>query len=314
MPDTPEKSQERSLVGTVAIVTGAGQGIGASEARGLARAGAHVVVNDVGRVADDPTAYSADRVVAEILAEGGSAEANHSDITTPEGGQELVDQAIAVNGALDTLVCNAGIVRDRTIVKMTAQEWDAVIKVHLHGHFHPIHVAAQHWRERARATGEPVRASIVTTSSEAGLFGNFGQPNYSAAKAGIIALTQVAARELASSGVTANSICPRARTPMTEGVVPGIEPVPGEVDDWDPEGIVPWIVFLAGPQAREISGEMFVVYGNTVRRMAPWAPVAEIKRDTHWDQESLAKAVLELGGGSSRMVLPEFLELRDRVL
>jgi NAD(P)-dependent dehydrogenase (short-subunit alcohol dehydrogenase family) len=301
-----------SLEGKVAVVTGAGQGIGRSEARALARAGAHVIVNDVGRMPDDPSTRTAYRVVEEISEVGGSAEPNYSDITSWEGGQELIDQSLGRTGVLDVLVCNAGIVRDRTLVKMSLEEWDAVIRVHLHGHFIPMHFAAAHWRERARITGAAVNASIITTSSEAGLWGNFGQPNYSAAKAGIIALTQVAARELASSGVTANSICPRARTPMTEGVVPGIEPVPGQVDEWDPEGIVPWVVFLAGPHARAVTGQVFAVFGNTVRRMEAWRPAVQVKRAEPWDEESLTAAVTELGGGSATMQIDDFLALRDR--
>jgi len=302
-----------TLSGKVAIVTGAGQGIGRAEARALARAGAHVVVNDVGRAADDPSVRTADRVAAEIRAEGGTAEANHSDITSWDGGRELVEQSLAHSGALDILVCNAGIVRDRTLSKMDLKQWDDVIRVHLHGHFVPMHFAAVHWRERAHATGAPVDATVIATSSEAGLWGTFGQANYSAAKAGIIALTQVAARELASYGVTANAICPRARTPMTEGVGLDMEAAPGEVDEWDPEGIVPWIVFLAGPGARRINGEVFVVHGNTVKRMESWRPLAQIRRDVHWDQESLGAAVTKLGAGDDAMRIDDFLALRDRL-
>ncbi len=262
------------LSGKIAVVTGAGQGLGRSEAIALAREGAHVVVNDVGRTADGTPA--AEAVVADIVAAGGSAEANVDDIATWAGAEALVAQAVAVNGHLDVLVCNAGILRDRTIVSLTEPEWDAVMAVHLKGHAGPLHFAAVHWRERFRATGDLVDAAVVTTSSEAGLYGNFGQANYSAAKAGIVALTQVAARELAQYGVAANAICPRARTAMTEGVVPDMDPADGEPDEWDPESVSALVAFLAGPHAAGINGQVFAVHGPTVSRLREWTPAHEI--------------------------------------
>ncbi|MER7282726.1 SDR family NAD(P)-dependent oxidoreductase [Dactylosporangium sp. NPDC000244] len=258
----------------VAVVTGAGQGIGRAEARALARAGAHVVVNDVGKTPDGRPV--ADDAVEEIRAAGGSAEPNTDDISTWDGAERLISQAVNVNGKLDALVCNAGIIRDRTIVNISEAEWDAVMAVHLKGHAGPLHFAAVHWKALHQESGKPVDATVVTTSSEAGLYGNFGQVNYSAAKAGIVALTQVAARELARYGVRANSICPRARTGMTEGVVEGMEPAEGSVDEWDPESVAALTTFLGSEYSRGITGQVFVVHGPTVSRMREWTPADEI--------------------------------------
>ncbi|MEW2521648.1 SDR family NAD(P)-dependent oxidoreductase [Actinacidiphila alni] len=262
------------LKGKVAVVTGAGQGIGRAEARALARAGAHVVVNDVGRAPDGRPA--AEDAVEEIREAGGSAEPNGDDISTWDGAERLIGQAVAVAGRLDLLVCNAGIIRDRTLVNLTEAEWDAVMAVHLKGHAGPLHFAAAHWKELSARTGEPVDAAVVTTSSEAGLYGNFGQANYSAAKAGIVALTQVAARELGRYGVRANAICPRARTGMTEGVVEGMDPAEGAADEWDPESVAALTAFLGTAYSRGISGQVFVVHGPTVSRMREWTPADEI--------------------------------------
>jgi NAD(P)-dependent dehydrogenase (short-subunit alcohol dehydrogenase family) len=263
----------KMLQGKVGVVTGAGQGLGRAEAMALAARGCHVVVNDVGGPAGRPTAAA---VVDEIAAAGGSAEASSDDISSWAGAERLVERAVAVAGHLDVLVCNAGILRDRTIVNLTEDEWDAVIRVHLKGHAAPLHFAAAHWRARHQETGEPVDAVVVTTSSEAGLYGNFGQANYSAAKAGIVALTQVAARELARFGVVANAICPRARTAMTEGVVPDMEPADGAPDEWDPLSVAALVEFLASPHAHGITGQVFAVHGPTVSRLREWTPAGEI--------------------------------------
>jgi 3-oxoacyl-[acyl-carrier protein] reductase len=283
------------LAGRTAVVTGAGAGIGRSEALALARAGAHVVVNDVG---DGAGPRPAENVAREIRAAGGSAEANFDDVSDWEGAQRLIAQGIDHDGELDILVCNAGIVRDRTLVNMSAEEWDAVIQVHLGGHFGPMHFAGAHWRARSKAAGAPVYGRIIATSSEAGLFGHDGQINYSAAKAGIAAMAVVAGRELDRYGVTANAICPRARTAMTAGVVPGMEAKPaGEVDNWDPEAIPPFVTYLAGSAAADINGQVFVVYGATVKRMQMWSPTAEIVSDQPWTDDELARRVPELGKG-----------------
>jgi NAD(P)-dependent dehydrogenase (short-subunit alcohol dehydrogenase family) len=291
----------QELSGKVAVVTGAGQGLGRSETLALAREGAHVVVNDVGRTPAGTPA--AEAVVAEIEAAGGSAEANSDDISTWAGAEALVAQAVAVAGHLDVLVCNAGILRDRTIVNLTEPEWDAVMAVHRKGHAGPIHFAAVHWRDRFRASGGPVDGVVVTTSSEAGLYGNFGQANYSAAKAGIVALTQVAARELGQYGVAANSICPRARTAMTEGVVPDMDPADGEADEWDPESVAAMVAFLAGPDAAGISGQVFAVHGPTVSRLREWTPVDEITGRTAVRLDDIVLRRAELGSAEDCTVV-----------
>ncbi len=200
------------LEGRVAIVTGAGRGIGHGEAIDLARAGASVVVNDFD---PEPEGSRGDRpaqeVVDEIVAAGGTACANYDDVASWKGAEDLIAQAVETYGRLDILVNNAGIVRDRMSFNLTEQDWDSVIDVHLKGHFAPSHFAARHWRALAKA-GETTSGRIINTSSEAGLFGNPGQANYSAAKAGIAAMTGVLARELEGYGVTVNAIAPRART------------------------------------------------------------------------------------------------------
>jgi NAD(P)-dependent dehydrogenase (short-subunit alcohol dehydrogenase family) len=307
-----EKKKDKvmdELKGKVAIVTGAGQGIGRSEARALAQAGAHVIVNDVGRTpAGRPVAEDA---VDEIRSAGGIAEANTDDISTWQGAERLIDQAVKVNGKLDVLVCNAGIIRDRTIVNITEAEWDAVMDVHLKGHAGPLHFAAVHWKALHQESGQPVDATVVTTSSEAGLYGNFGQVNYSAAKAGIVALTQVAARELARYGVRANSICPRARTGMTEGVVEGMDPTEGSVDEWDPESVAALTTFLGSEHSRGITGQVFVVHGPTVSRMREWMPADEITGGKALRLEDII-ANRDLLGSAEDTVIVDFWEANAR--
>ncbi len=201
----------------VIIVTGAGRGIGRSHAELMAQEGASVVVNDLGGEWDgtgaDPRAAS--EVVEEITAAGGTAVANFDSVSSWDGAQRMINQAVETYGRLDGLVCNAGFVRDRTVFNMTESEWDDVVRVHMKGHFVPTRWATAYWRERFKETGQPVNGRIVYTASEAGLFGNAGQPNYSAAKAGIASLGIVVAREMKRYGVTCNTINPRARTRMT---------------------------------------------------------------------------------------------------
>jgi 3-oxoacyl-[acyl-carrier protein] reductase len=290
--------------GKVAVVTGAGQGLGRAEALALAAEGCHVVVNDVG----EPAAAA---VVDEITAAGGSAEACAADISSWTGAERVVQQAVAVAGHLDVLVCNAGILRDRTIVNLTEDEWDAVVNVHLKGHAAPLHFAAAHWRTRHQESGEPVDAVVVTTSSEAGLYGNFGQANYSAAKAGIVALTQVAARELARLGVAANVICPRARTAMTEGVVPDMDPAAGAADEWDPESVAAMVAFLASPHARGITGQVFAVHGPTVSRLREWTPANEITAPHSLRLADIVEQRAKLGSAED-CVLVDFAEALAR--
>ena len=279
-----------TLNGKVAAVTGAGQGIGREEAKALADEGATVIVNDFGRTPDGES--HADAVVAEIRAAGGTALAHYDDISNWAGGEslmELADQA----GGLDILVCNAGIVRDRMLHKMSEDEWDAVIRVHLRGHFVPTRLAAARWRDQSKATGEQVHGRIIYTTSEAGLYGHIGQANYAAAKAGITGLCFTAAQELDRFGVTCNVISPRGRTPMTEATFGDFQPPEG-FDEWDPSNVAPFVTFLAGPAAGKISGQVFIVFGGTVIRTSAWQKTFEISVDHRWTVDELLEQMPKL--------------------
>ncbi|WP_371652428.1 MULTISPECIES: 3-oxoacyl-ACP reductase [unclassified Streptomyces] len=257
------------LEGLSAIVTGAGRGLGRAEALELARLGASVVVNDFGQPGRDgsgeASAGPAEEVAAEIRAAGGAAVAHTGDVADHQQARELVGLAVATYGKLDVLVNNAGILRDRMIFSMTESEWDAVIHVHLKGHFNTTHFAAAHWRRRSKEAGGPVYGRIVNTSSEAFLAGSAGQPNYAAAKGGIVGLTTSTALALAKYGVTANAICPRARTRMTEDVFAGFEePGAGQLDPLAPEHVAPLVGYLASPAAARVNGQLMVVHGGMV--------------------------------------------------
>ncbi|MEU3988714.1 3-oxoacyl-ACP reductase [Streptomyces platensis] len=257
------------LEGLTAIVTGAGRGLGRAEALELARLGAHVVVNDYGQPGRDGSGEAssapAEDVVAEIRAAGGTAVAHLGDVADHAQARALVRLAVETYGQLDILVNNAGILRDRMVFSMTEDEWDAVIRVHLKGHFNTTHFAAVHWRERAKAAGGPVHGRIVNTSSEAFLAGSAGQPNYAAAKGGIVGLTTSTALALGKYGVTANAICPRARTRMTEDVFAGFqEPKDGALDPLAPEHVAPLVGYLASPAAARVNGQLLVVHGGMV--------------------------------------------------
>ncbi|QEV17847.1 3-oxoacyl-ACP reductase [Streptomyces alboniger] len=257
------------LEGRSAIVTGAGRGLGRAEALELARLGASVVVNDFGQPGRDgsgeASAAPAEEVAAEIRAAGGQAIAHTGDVADHERARALVRLAIDTYGKLDILVNNAGILRDRMIFSMSESEWDSVIHVHLKGHFNTTHFAAAHWRERSKAAGGPVYGRIVNTSSEAFLAGSAGQPNYAAAKGGIVGLTTSTALALAKYGVTANAICPRARTRMTEDVFQGFqEPADGHLDPLAPEHVSPLVGYLASSAAANVNGQLLVVHGGMV--------------------------------------------------
>ncbi|KUJ67438.1 3-ketoacyl-ACP reductase, partial [Streptomyces albus subsp. albus] len=207
----------------------------------------------------------AEEVAAEIRASGGRAVAHLGDVSDHEQARELVALAIEAHGMLDILVNNAGILRDRMVFSMTEEEWDAVVRVHLKGHFNTTHFAAAHWRARSKETGGPVYRRIVNTSSEAFLAGSAGQPNYAAAKGGIVGLTTSTALALAKYGVTANAICPRARTRMTEDVFAGFqEPADGALDPLAPEHVSPLVGYLASPAASGVNGQLLVVHGGMV--------------------------------------------------
>src|SRR5438067_2865815 len=236
--------------GRAVIVTGAGRGIGREEALEFARQGALVVVNDVG-VARDGTgedATPAQSVVDEIKALGAEAVANYDDVSDFDGARRLVQTAIDSFGRLDVVVNNAGILRDRMLVNMSIDEWDAVVKVHLRGTFAMAHHAAVYWRERSKA-GDPVDARLINTSSSSGIYGNVGQTNYGAAKAGIAAFTVIAARELRRYGVTVNAISPTALTRMTEGLR---QLTPEEAAIRDPKWVSPTVVYLASQAAQDM--------------------------------------------------------------
>ncbi|MFJ8307908.1 MULTISPECIES: 3-oxoacyl-ACP reductase [unclassified Streptomyces] len=263
------------LEGLSAIVTGAGRGLGRAEALELARLGAAVVVNDFGQPGRDGSGQAskgpAEEVAAEIRAAGGRAVAHTGDVADHQQARELVQLAIDTYGKLDILVNNAGILRDRMIFSMSEAEWDSVIHVHLKGHFNTTHFAAAHWRERSKAAGGPVYGRIVNTSSEAFLAGSAGQPNYAAAKGGIVGLTTSTALALGKYGVTANAICPRARTRMTEDVFAAIpansgsqEPGEGQLDPLAPEHVSPLVGYLASPAAAGVNGQLLVVHGAMV--------------------------------------------------
>ncbi|MFI8340033.1 3-oxoacyl-ACP reductase [Streptomyces sp. NPDC085639] len=257
------------LEGLSAIVTGAGRGLGRAEAIELARLGASVVVNDFGQPGRDgsgeASAAPAEEVAEEIRAAGGRAVAHLGDVADFAQARELVELAVSSFGKLDILVNNAGILRDRMVFSMSEEEWDSVIRVHLKGHFNTTHFASVHWRERSKAAGGPVYGRIINTSSEAFLGGSAGQPNYAAAKGGIVGLTTSTALALAKYGVTANAICPRARTRMTEDVFAGFQvPEEGKLDALAPEHVSPLVGYLASPASAGANGQLFVVHGGIV--------------------------------------------------
>ena len=297
------------LDGKVAVVTGAGRGIGREEALVLAGEGARVIVNDVGAGLHGESSqdtHPADEVVALIREQGGEAAVNGDDISSWAGGKSVVEQAIDTFGSLDILVNNAGILRDKMSFNMDESDWDDVIRVHLKGHFAATHHAAVYWRNRAKA-GEDVTGRIINTSSEAGLFGNAGQANYAAAKAGIAALTWVEARELGRYGVTSNAIAPRARTRMTETLFGGDGMRAGEdgFDAWDPRNIANVVAFLAAPASADVTGQIFVVFGGNIYAMSAFKPVGQLTRDAAWSPEDLIAAKGDLFKGVSSGV-PDF--------
>jgi NAD(P)-dependent dehydrogenase (short-subunit alcohol dehydrogenase family) len=283
-----------SLDGKVAIVTGAGRGIGREHALALARAGAHVVVNDLGATlaGEGADATPAQQVVAEIETLGSRAIANGANVADFAEAEALVGQAVETFGRLDILVNNAGITRDRMLVNMTEDEWDSVVAVHLKGHFAPTRHAAAHWRERSKA-GEDVRARIINTSSPSGVFGNVGQANYGAAKAGIAGFTLIAAQELARYGVTVNCLAPNARTRMTEAAF-GEIPVPEDgFDAMDPANMSPIVVALCADEAQNVTGQCFFVYGGAVNVLRGWDGGELFARDERWDADDFLTQLRE---------------------
>ena len=297
------------LDGKVAVVTGAGRGIGREEALTLADEGAKVVVNDVGAGLHGEgggDVHPAQEVVDFIKKNGGEAVVNGDDISSWQGGKNVVEQAVDTFGSLDILVNNAGILRDKMSFNMDESDWDDVIRVHLKGHFAATHHAAVYWRNRSKA-GEEVTGRIINTSSEAGLFGNAGQANYAAAKAGIAALTWVEARELSRYGVTSNAIAPRARTRMTETLFggDGMAAKEGVFDQWDPRNIANVVAFLAAPESADVNGQILVVFGADVYVMSAFQAIGQVTRDKAWTPSELVAAKGDMFNGISSGV-PDF--------
>ncbi len=287
--------------GRIAIVTGAGRGIGREHALSLAAHGAKVVVNDLGGNIDGTGGdlSPAEQVVQEIKGMGGEAVANGDSVSSWEGAQRLVNSAIEAFGDLHALVNNAGILRDRMLTNMTEEEWDAVINVHLKGTFAPSRWAAAYWREQAKA-GKPVDGRIINTTSVSGIYGNPGQTNYGAAKAGIAAFTNIAALELARYGVTVNAVAPVALTRMTEGLGPAPE-TDEERETRSPRWIAPIVTWLASAESKDVTGRVFEASGNVLAIAEGWvrgprqAPLEDAAALGPVVRELLSKARLNSG-------------------
>ena len=299
------------LDGKVAVVTGAGRGIGRGEALLLAREGARVVVNDVGGEWDGSgqDARPASEVVEEITAGGGEAVGHYDDISEPDGARGVLQLALGTWGRVDCFVNNAGILRDRMLFNMSVEEWDSVIKVHLRGTFLCTQAVCSHWRDRAKA-GERFPARIVNTSSTSGILGNAGQGNYGAAKAGIAALTQICAMEMERYGVTVNAIAPGARTRMTEKTFGDLAVPEGEFDPLDPENVAPVVAYLCSDEAAQITGQVFAITGGLIQLYQGWTPVAELDKGARWEPAELAGRMGELFADRPTAYRPDRSPLR----
>ncbi|UOT05125.1 SDR family oxidoreductase [Rhodococcus opacus] len=285
--------------GRVVIVTGAGRGIGRAHALAFAAEGAKVVVNDIGAGIDgSATGESpAEQVVAEIVAAGGEAVVNGDDVADWAGAENLINTAIHTYGRLDVLVNNAGFLRDRMLVGMSEQEWDAVVRVHLKGHFATLRHAAAYWRAEAKA-GNPVDARIVNTSSGAGLQGSIGQGNYAAAKAGIAEMTIQAAAELKNYGVTVNAIAPAARTRMTVGAGGAMaEAMAAPEEGFDamaPKNISPLVVWLGSTESKDVTGRVFEVEGGKITVAEGWRHGPTQDKGARWEPKEIGPVVADL--------------------
>jgi NAD(P)-dependent dehydrogenase (short-subunit alcohol dehydrogenase family) len=293
--DTPRTPGRNMCEGRVVIVTGAGRGLGRAHALAFAAEGAKVVVNDLDVGLDGGLSGSLDRtggsggpaqrVVDEIRAAGGEAVAHGGDIATTDGASALVAAALETYGRLDTLVNNAGFLRDRMLVNLDEDDWDAVMRVHVKGHFLPLKHAAAHWRAEAKA-GRPVAARVVNTTSGAGLLGSVGQGNYAAAKAGIIGLTLVASAEMSRYGVQVNAIAPAARTRMTEAAFAGLAALP--------EDVSPLVVWLGSADSAGVTGRVFEAEGGRITVMEGWRPGPTVDKGTRWTPADAGVAALKL--------------------
>jgi NAD(P)-dependent dehydrogenase (short-subunit alcohol dehydrogenase family) len=268
----------------VAVVTGAGRGIGRCDALLLASEGARVVVNDLGcdtnGEGSDPG--PADEVVAEIRKAGNEAVANYDDVSTFKGGESLISQAIDEFGGLDVLINNAGVLRDRMAFNMSELEWDAVVDIVMKGHFCPIRHALAYWRGKNKETGEPTNGAIVNTASESGLYGNVGQLNYNAGKAGIASMTLTVAREGQRIGVRCNAITPTAGTRLLAGVLP---PRAEDDDSWNamaPDNVAPMVAWLASDLSSGVNGQVIKIGGGKMQLLKAWHPITEILADHTW--------------------------------
>jgi NAD(P)-dependent dehydrogenase (short-subunit alcohol dehydrogenase family) len=277
--------------GRIVVITGAGNGIGRQHALAFAASGAKVVVNDIGgnRDGSGGGVGPAQTVVEEIVKRGGAAVANTDDISTDEGAKTLISTALEAFGDLHVLVNNAGILRDRMLVNLAPDDWDAVIRVHLRGTYAPLHHAAGYWRDKSKR-GKDVAASVINTSSASGLFGNVGQSNYGAAKAGIAMLTIIAAQELSRYGVRVNAIAPTAITRMTEDMA-NIEELAKQRGHLNPEGVSPVVVYLGSPRSEPITGRVFGAYGGRVTVMEGWSNGPYVETVGVWDPEALAEVL-----------------------
>jgi NAD(P)-dependent dehydrogenase (short-subunit alcohol dehydrogenase family) len=283
------------LEGKVALVTGAGRGIGRGEALLLAREGATVVVNDVGASTGGEGADQtpAEEVVAEIKKAGGNATADYTNVADFAAVEKMIQGAVDQFGRLDILINNAGILRDRMVFNMTEEEWDAVMAVHLKGTFNCTRHATAYWRARSKA-GEQVSGRIINTSSPSGLYGNAGQSNYGAAKAGIAAFTIIAAQEAQRFGVTVNAVSPSARTRMTEQAFGTISAPDEGFDPFDPDNIAPLVAYLATDDAAGITGQVFAIRGGHISLLQGWQPGPSIEKDGRWEPSELVDAFDQL--------------------
>ncbi len=293
------------LDGRVVIVTGAGGGIGRAHALAFAAEGARVVVNDIGVGLDGAPGgggSAAQGVVDEIVAGGGQAVTSGANVADWDQAAGLIQTAVDTFGGLDVLVNNAGIVRDRMFANTSEQEFDAVVAVHLKGHFATMRHAAAYWRAKSKG-GETVDARIINTSSGAGLQGSVGQANYSSAKAGIAALTLVAAAEMGRYGVTVNAIAPSARTRMTETVFADMMATQDAAfDSMAPENISPLVVWLGSAESRDVTGQLFELEGGKIRVAEGWAHGPEVDKGAKWDPAELSPVVAELLAKSRKPV------------